>query len=125
MEFWLIIEGEKEGPILDFELRSRIRAGDVPPLSPSCFNLIIIYFLVPLVVVEILSLWSEKVSNSSAIYFQISMLYFVDCTHDLVRERVALLYDCTVAPRCCNGAIVVIRVERKRVILPMRWNFSS
>lgn len=29
MEFWLINDGEKEGPILDFELRSRIRAGDV------------------------------------------------------------------------------------------------
>ena len=29
MEFWLIIEGEKEGPILDFELRSRIRNGEV------------------------------------------------------------------------------------------------
>ena len=29
MEFWLVIEGEKEGPILDFELRSRIRNGEV------------------------------------------------------------------------------------------------
>lgn len=29
MEFWLIKDGEKEGPILDFELRSRIRTGDV------------------------------------------------------------------------------------------------
>lgn len=29
MEFWLVSEGEKEGPILDFELRSRIRNGDV------------------------------------------------------------------------------------------------
>ncbi|GHC67702.1 RDD family protein [Roseibacillus persicicus] len=29
MEFWLSKEGEKDGPILDFELRSRIRAGEV------------------------------------------------------------------------------------------------
>ena len=29
MEFWLIKDGEKEGPILDFELRSRIRSGEV------------------------------------------------------------------------------------------------
>lgn len=29
MEFWLVIEGEKEGPFLDFDLRSRIRQGEV------------------------------------------------------------------------------------------------
>ncbi|MDQ8191310.1 RDD family protein [Roseibacillus persicicus] len=29
MEFWLNKDGEKDGPILDFELRSRIRAGEV------------------------------------------------------------------------------------------------
>lgn len=29
MEFWLISDGEKEGPILDFELRSRIRGKEV------------------------------------------------------------------------------------------------
>ncbi len=29
MEFWIIKDGEKEGPLLDFDLRSRIRAGEV------------------------------------------------------------------------------------------------
>ncbi len=31
MEFWIVIDGEKEGPLLDFELRSRIRAGEIDP----------------------------------------------------------------------------------------------
>ena len=29
MEFWVVREGEKEGPMLDFDLRSRIRSGEV------------------------------------------------------------------------------------------------
>ena len=29
MEFWVVKEGEKEGPMLDFDLRSRIRSGEV------------------------------------------------------------------------------------------------
>ncbi|MGJ8725505.1 MAG: RDD family protein [Roseibacillus sp.] len=29
MEFWVVREGEKEGPMLDFDLRSRIREGEV------------------------------------------------------------------------------------------------
>ena len=38
MEFWLVKDGEKEGPLLDFELRSRIRAGDVPPEQKVWFS---------------------------------------------------------------------------------------
>ena len=29
MEFWIVSKGEKEGPMLDFDLRSRIRSGEV------------------------------------------------------------------------------------------------
>ena len=29
MEFWVVRDGEKEGPMLDFDLRSRIRSGEV------------------------------------------------------------------------------------------------
>ncbi|MBK1832457.1 RDD family protein [Roseibacillus ishigakijimensis] len=38
MEFWLITDGEKEGPLLDFELRSRIRSGELAPERKVWFS---------------------------------------------------------------------------------------
>lgn len=35
MEIWLIIDGEKAGPFHDFDIRSKIECGELPPETPA------------------------------------------------------------------------------------------
>ena len=39
MDIWIIQDGEKIGPIHDYEIRSRIGKGELPPTTPASEHL--------------------------------------------------------------------------------------